>query len=256
MSTPPSRHALVTGASTGIGAAFARRLARDGYALTLVARDQARLDALATELGGAAVMTADLSDAVARRRVEERIASDPPLDLLVNNAGFGTVGAFADLDVEREDQEVQLNILALMRLTHAALPGMVRAGRGAVINLSSVAGFNAGPRNATYCATKAFVTSFTEALSEELRDTGVKVQALCPGFTRTEFQERAQIDVSSLPSAVWMTAEAVVDAALDGLARGQVVCVPGALNQAIVGVTSLIPRAAMRRIGNVLSKRF
>jgi uncharacterized protein len=175
---------------------------------------------------------------------------------VINNAGFGTVGAFASLDIEREEQEVQVNVLALMRLTRAALPAMVRAGRGGIINVSSIAGFNPGPRNATYCATKAFVTSFTESLSEELRGTGVTVQALCPGFTQTEFQARAQIDTSGVPSVAWMTAEAVVDESLAALAQGAVVCVPGFKNRALVMAMGVVPRSALRRLASVLTRSF
>jgi uncharacterized protein len=254
--TTTAPRALVTGASAGIGAAFARRLATRGYRLTLVARDRARLDALATELGGAEVLAADLGDPEARRLVEAHLANTPAYDLVINNAGFGTVGAFASLDIEREEQEVQVNVLALMRLTRAALPAMVRAGRGGIINVSSIAGFNPGPRNATYCATKAFVTSFTESLSEELRGTGVTVQALCPGFTQTEFQARAQIDTSGVPSVAWMTAEAVVDESLAALAQGAVVCVPGFKNRALVMAMGVVPRSALRRLASVLTRSF
>jgi len=207
--------ALVTGASSGIGAAFATRLARDRYDLTVVARSRPRLDELATRLRaqGAVVdvLVADLCHPAGVAATIAAIESEP-LDLLVNNAGFGTVGAYAELDAEREEAEVRLNVVALMRLTRAALPAMVARGAGAIVNVSSVAAFQPAPFNATYGATKAWVNSFTEAIAEELRDSGVRIQALCPGFTRTEFQSRAGIDVSSLPSFVWMSADAVVDA--------------------------------------------
>lgn len=248
--------ALVTGASAGIGAAFARRLAERGYHLTLVARDRVRLDALAAELGGAEVLAADLSDPAQRRVVETHLAGAPAYDLVVNNAGFGTKGLFAELDVEREEEEVQVNVIALLRLTRAALPAMLAARSGSIINVSSIAGFNPGPKNATYCATKAFVTSFTEALAEELRDTGVQVQALCPGFTRTEFQARAHIDASNVPAMAWMTAEAVVDEALAALPHDRVICIPGAHNRAMVAVVSTLPRTWVRRVAAALSRSF
>ena len=162
------------------------------------------------------------------------------------SAGLGAV--FADLDPEREDEEIRLNVVALTRLTRAALPGLIARGRGAIINVSSMAAFQPAPMNATYGATKAFVNSFTEALHEELRGSGVRVQALCPGFTRTEFQERAGIDTSGIPSFAWMAPEAVVDAALAALARGTVVCVPGIGNHLLTAAATALPRALVRRI--------
>jgi len=247
-----TRRAWITGPSAGIGAAFARRLARDGWDVVLVARDRERLTALADELHrghgiAADVIAADLTDPAARGAVERALDTDRALELLINNAGFGTVGAFASLDAEREEAEITLNVVALVRLTRAALPGLIGRGRGAVINVSSMAAFQPGPHNATYAATKAFVNSFTEALHEELRGTAVRAMALCPGFTRTEFQERAQMDVSAIPAAAWMSAEAVVDAALTGLRRGDVVCVPGTANWLVSGAVAALPRALVRR---------
>jgi short-subunit dehydrogenase len=201
------------------------------------------------------VRVADLTDPTAVRAIEEIIAGDPRLELLVNNAGFGTAGRFAELDPGKEEAEIRLNVVALVRLARAALPGMIARGRGAVINVSSMAGFQPAPYNATYAATKAFVTSFTEALHEELRGTGVRVQALCPGFTRTEFQVRAQIDTSSIPSFAWMSAEAVVDAALAGLRRGEVVCVPGLANRAVATLLGQLPRSVVRRVAGMTGKR-
>jgi hypothetical protein len=263
MSTAPratARHAWVTGASVGLGAAFARRLARDGYDLRLVARNRRQLEHLAAELHEAhgvraEAVPADLTDAAALREVERALAHDAHLELLVNNAGFGTNGAFAALDADREEDEIRLNVVALTRLTRAALPGLVRRGHGGVINVSSMAGLQPAPFNATYGATKAFVNSFTEALHEELRGTGVRVMALCPGFTRTEFQQRAGIDTSAVPAFAWMSAEEVVDAALAGFAGGQVVLVPGFGNWALSGVTAVLPRAVVRRALGAASKR-
>jgi short-subunit dehydrogenase len=251
--------ALVTGASSGIGAAFAARLARDGYDVTIVARTRARLEELATRLrahGGVVdVLVADLSDP---RGLEVVVAttSATTLDLLVNNAGFGTAGPFAELDPAREEEEVRLNVIALMRLTRAALPGMLARQAGAIVNVSSIGAFQPGAFNATYSATKAWVNSFTEAVAEELRGSGVRLLALCPGFTRTEFQERAGIDVSKLPSFLWMSAESVVEAALAGVRRGDVVCVPGAGNRVATSLTALVPRALLRRFSGVVGRRF
>lgn len=255
-----TRRAWVTGASAGIGEAFARRLARDHLDLALVARSRDRLSALAAELRQAAgvhcdVVPADLTAAPELDQVAELIAADPALELLVNNAGFGTAGSFAELDPAREEEEIRLNVTALVRLTRAALPGMVRRGRGGIINVSSMAAFQPCPLNATYGATKAFVNSFTEALHEELRGTGVYVQALCPGFTRTEFQDRAGIDVRGIPAFAWMTAEAVVDASLAARRRGELICVPGLGNRLLTTATAAMPRAAVRRVLGVTARR-
>jgi len=257
----PRRRALVTGASAGIGAAFAERLARDQYDLVLVARSRDRLEALAKRIRDergmeAEVLAADLTDPADLRRVEQAIAADARLELLVNNAGFGTFGAFAELDPEREESEIRLNVIALVRLARAALPVMLARGHGSIVNVSSLAGLQPCPHNATYGATKAFVNSFTEALHEELRGTGVKVQALCPGFTRTEFQDRAGIDTSAIPEFAWMDPEAVVEASLQGLRRGEVLCVPGAQNKAVAAVTTFLPRAVKRRVAGALARRF
>jgi short-subunit dehydrogenase len=257
---PKRQHALVTGASAGIGEAFARRLARDGYDLTLVARSRERLAKLAKELEKeheieVAVEAADLTVPEELRAIERRVGDDAALELLVNNAGFGTIGRFAALDVDREEEEIRLNVIALVRLTRAALPGMTRRKRGAIINVSSLAAFQPAPSNATYGATKAFVNSFTESLHEELRGTGVQVQALCPGFTRTEFQSRAGIDTSRIPSLAWMSAESVVDASLAGLQRGDVVCIPGFGNRVLANAVSAVPRPLVRRIMGIGASR-
>jgi len=246
------KRALITGASTGLGAAFAERLAQAGYDVVLVARDRPRLERLAEKLQSsddiqAEVLAADLTDPTELHKVE-RAAASGHVDLLVNNAGFGTYGRFSQLDIDREEEEVRLNVIALVRLTRAVLPPMIEAGQGGIINVSSMAGFQAGPFNATYCATKAYVTSFTESVSEELRGTGVRIQALCPGFTRTEFQQRAGIDVARVPSMAWMNAEEVVDASLAALANGDVICVPGLTNRVVSTLTAAIPRGIARRL--------
>jgi len=248
----PRATALVTGASSGIGRAFAERLGRDQHDLVLVARDGARLEALAKELSEvhgahAEVLAADLTDPAGLARVEARLRSDPP-DLLVNNAGFGTVGRFAELDLETEEGEIRLNVLALMRLTRVLLPTLLERGRGQIINISSLAGESAGPFMATYAGTKAFVTSFTESLAEEIRGTGVQVQAVLPGFTRTEFQARAGVKDSVVPKFAWLTAEDVVDASLAGLEKGQVICVPGVGYRALAAAQKFAPRGLMRRL--------
>jgi short-subunit dehydrogenase len=253
---------LVTGASSGIGMAFARRLAARGDDLVIVARSEGKLKELADEIQSGLrreveVLPADLTLGDDLARVERRLQDgDRPIDLLVNNAGFGTAGDFIELPVGKEDEEIRLNVLALMRLTHAALPGMVQRGHGGVINVSSVGGFQPGPRNATYSATKAFVTSFSEALHEELRGTGVKLLVLCPGFTRTEFQQRGGFDTEHIPKAAWQTPETVVDAALGALAKGRAMCVPGFGNKAMTSMTRLAPRGLVRRGSARVAERF
>ncbi len=240
--------ALVTGASSGIGAAFARRLARDGYDVLLVARRAERLAELAREIGtagGAAAepFPADLAREEDLARVEERIGREGRLSLLVNNAGFGTKGWFWEADAEGQGRMHRLHVLATLRLTRAALPGMVARGRGAVVQVSSVAAFGTSPGNTSYCATKAWMNRFAEGLSWELSAAGspVKVQALCPGFTISEFHERLGMDRSFMSRGWWMTAEEVVEASLRGLRRGRTVVVPGLRYRAAVLLMKLLP---------------
>jgi uncharacterized protein len=244
--------ALITGASSGIGAAFARKLACLGYDLVLVARRADRLEALAHELRQAnpiqvEVIPADLTDEDDILRLETRIAGMPNLALLVNNAGVGAEGRFYEADIGPQLDMIRLHVLASVRLARAALPGMVARGRGGIINVASVAGFMALPDNVTYCATKGYLITFSKALHLELAGTGVRVQALCPGFTHTEFHDDLQeFDKSRTPAILWMPAEAVVDASLRGLARGKVVCIPGFGNRLIaaIGSSPLVPLAA------------
>lgn len=240
--------ALITGASAGIGAVFARKLSQHGYGLILVARRHDRLEALARELGGAEVLQADLTHDDDLRRVEERIAAAPDLELLVNNAGFGIMGRFHEAEVAGQDQMHRLHVLATLRLTRAALGGMVARRKGAIINVSSVAAFAQGPGSVSYSATKAWMNSFTEGLDLELKSIGsrVKVQALCPGFTFSEFHDVAHMDRKTIPSWLWMKAEDVVDASLAGLARGQVFVVPGRFYKGLVAVLRWIPRWVQR----------
>jgi uncharacterized protein len=253
--------ALITGASSGIGAEFARTRAAIGDDLVIVARDERRLEELAESCEKehgieVEVLAADLSTGAGTSVVEARLESDdPPVDLLVNNAGFGTVGKFPDLPREREAQEIQLNVVALMRLCHAALPGMVGRGRGGVINVSSLGGYQPTPLNATYGGTKAFVTSFSHALHEELRGTGVNVMVLCPGFTRTEFQERAGVDSSAVPNFLWQSADTVVAAALRAYDNGRAVCIPGSLNRAGAAFSSALPGGVTRKLAGAIIGR-
>jgi short-subunit dehydrogenase len=253
----PWRRALVTGASSGIGAAMARRLAADGVDLVVVARDKARLDDLAAELPTEVeVLPADLADPAQLRTIEARLAdAAAPVDLAVNNAGFGTYGDFASLDVDGEEAEIAVNVVAVVRLTHAALGAMLPRRRGAVLNVSSVAGLQATPGNATYGASKAFVALFGEAVHEELAGTGVTLTTILPGFTRTEFQERAGIGGRNIPGPAWMSAEAVAAEALAAARAGRAWLVPGNLNKVMAGAATPVPRRLRRRIAARAARR-
>lgn len=224
--------ALVTGASSGIGLAFAERLAGDGYDLIVVARRGDRLQRLAERLHQThgtqvEVVVADLTQSADLRAVEQAIARDHGLELLVNNAGVIDPTPCAQLDANMAEAVIHLHVVALMRLTQAALPGMLARGRGAIINLASIGAFFAHPEpwQTTYCATKAYVVTFTQGLHEEVRGTGVRVQALCPGLVPTEIFARAGID-EGFSAPFVMTPEAVVDASLAGLQLGEVICMP------------------------------
>lgn len=251
--------AMVTGASSGIGEVYARRLAGRGADLVLVARRGDRLQALAEDLerGGvrAEVLVADLTDEAGLAQVVARlVAPEAPVDLLVNNAGFGTTGAFAQLPVERELAMIELNVSALVRLTHAAL-GVMEDGGGAIVNVSSLAAFQPLARSATYAATKAFVLSFTQSLADEVRGSSIHLQVLCPGLTRSEFHTVNDFDVSWLPDLVWQSAEQVVDVSLAALDRPRVVVVPGLVNRLAASASALAPNRLVRWVANATVRR-
>ncbi len=246
------RTALVTGATAGIGAAFARRLAADGYDLVLVARDRQRLATLAAELSdrhgtAAAVLPADLAADEGTRAVEERLRDDTaPVDLLVNNAGSSLNSPFVRSSPDDEEWLLRLNVRAVMRLTHAALEGMTARGHGAVINVSSVAGFGALMPGSTYSASKAWVTNFSESIAQSVRPYGVRMMALCPGYTRTEFHQRLGIDTSKTPDWMWLDADDVVRDALRDLGRDRVVSVPDWKYKTAVFALRHAPRGLIR----------
>ena len=242
--------ALVTGASSGIGEVFARRLSSMGCRLILVARRKERLDKLAAELRNAEVVAADLAIDSDLRKVEDRIAAESELEFLINNAGFGVQGSFPEASLDMQDRMHRLHVIAIERLTHAALRGMVERRRGNIINVSSVAGFFPMPFNVSYCATKAWITSFSEGLYVELQATHspVRVQALCPGFTYSEFHDVVKMDRSVIPSYMWMTAEEVVDASLRSLKRNKLIVIPGWRYKLLVGLSRWIPRSLLHAV--------
>lgn len=249
----PFTGALVTGASSGIGEAFARRLGRAGIPTTIVARRGERLDDLAAEYPSLRPLAVDLTTGEGMRAVEELVASERDVDLVVNNAGFGTSGPFLDADRNRLEREVSLNVTALTRISHAAVTAMSLRGRGYVLNVSSIASFQPGPHLAVYAATKAYVTSLSTALHEELRGSGVRVCVLCPGLTRTEFQSvsRQSGAPTEYPEFMWMTADAVARAGLRAVRNGRAVCTPGAVNKALVAITDVLPRAVVQRLSGM-----
>ncbi len=236
--------AVVTGASSGIGEVFARKLSARGYRLLLIARRRDRLDKLAAGLGDAEVLPADLTSDVDLTRVEVRLRSSPDLDLLVNSAGFGSLGRFWEADLAGQDAMHRVHVLAIVRLTHAALGGMVARRRGGVINVSSVAGFLQNPFNVSYCASKAWINSFTEGLYLELKSIGspVRVQALCPGFTYSEFHDVLGVDRGTIAKRWWMPAEFVVKESLAGLEKGSLFVIPGWRYRLLVNIERMMPR--------------
>lgn len=246
--------ALITGASAGIGRCFAEALAQRGYDLILVARSTDRIVALACELSGrhkisAEAWTADLASDTGREDVAARIVALPRLDLLINNAGFATTGKLQKIPLGPQLDMLRVHVLTPMRLCHAALPRMVEHGAGAIINVSSIAGFLFGPGNVNYSATKAYLTSFSLGLDTEVRNAGVRVQALCPGFTHTEIHTEMPHVKQQIPAWMWGKAEDVVEASLRQLARnGAVICVPGLLNKVMWRVLAMMPRGLRGRL--------
>jgi short-subunit dehydrogenase len=246
--------ALVTGATAGIGAEFARQLAARGDDLVLVARDVTRLEAAREELTAryavaVEVLPADLCTDEGTAAVAARLSDTAsPVDVLVNNAGFGMYKKFGEGEIADEERQLDLNVRAVLRLTHAALRQMTARDRGQIINVSSVAGFVPRGSNATYSASKAYVTMFSEALAVQLAGTNVNVTAVCPGFTHTEFHERAQADMSHVPDRMWLDASTVVAEGLADADAGKPISVPSRRYKTLTAASRLVPRPLLRRI--------
>ncbi|MBV2355744.1 SDR family oxidoreductase [Streptomyces sp. J2-1] len=251
--------ALITGSTAGIGAAFARRLAADGHDLVLVARDTGRLREQATELHDrhgveVEVLSADLAEDTGIETVTERLADRRrPVDLLVNNAGFGNKGRYLDVAMSDELRMLKVHCEAVLRLTSAAAEAMRERGRGGVVNVASVAAFV--PRG-TYGASKAWVVQFTQGAAKDLAGTGVRLMALCPGFVRTEFHERAGMGTDNIPGWMWLDADKLVAAALTDLARGRTVSVPDPRYKALMGVVKLTPRGLLGGVTSRTGRKF
>ncbi|MDX6277037.1 MAG: uncharacterized protein QOJ72_1165 [Nocardioidaceae bacterium] len=246
----PDRTAVVTGASSGIGAMIARELSRRGHHVTLVARSADKLEALATELVNADVIALDLADRAGRAALPERVAERGRIiDILVNNAGLSTLGAVSDSDPEAEINMIEVDVVAVADLCSRILPGMVQRGRGAVLNVASTAAFQPLPGQAGYGASKAFVLSYTQSLAGELRGTGVTATTLCPGPVHTGFGERAGFSdeeaEAALPAVMWVTAEDVAKSAVDGMAKGRLVVIPGRVNRVAAALSQVTPRSLL-----------
>jgi uncharacterized protein len=244
--------ALVTGASRGLGAVFAERLARDGFDLVLVARDRIGLEHTAAAVRGngmrADVLVADLADPAARATVEHRLAdASRPVDVLVNNAGVENGNGFIQADLRDLQAQIDTNITAVMSLTHAALPGMIARASGSVINVASFAGYLSSPGN-TYASTKAWVLAFTDTMAASLPGTGVSMIALCPGRMRT-----GKHDAPKTPSPLWLQPAAVVDQCLRDLARGRSLCTPGVVYRTVVGTLEM-PRRTLRGLARLAGR--
>jgi short-subunit dehydrogenase len=248
--------AFITGATSGIGAAFARRLARDGMSLALLARNGERLQRVAEDHRRAhgvdvEVLVADLASDEGITAAERRL--DAGVDLLVNNAGFGLDGRYLEVPVSDELAMLRVHCEAVLRLTSAAMPAMIQSGSGGVINVASVAAFFA---RGTYSASKAWVVSFSQSVREDVAGTGVRVMALCPGWVRTEFHERARMDMSGLPDFVWLDADKLVASAMRDYRRGVGLSVPGGLYKALLGLNRVIPRRLSSRVSARMGRRY
>ena len=250
--------ALITGATAGIGAAYAKLLAKEGFDLVLVARDLPRLKGVAKELSKlykikTETIKADLTKPAQLAKVEKRLANNSkPIEVLVNNAGFGIKESFIDTQIEKEQELLDVLVTAPLRLTHAVLPGMIKRNHGTIVNVSSVASWIAG---GTYSAAKSYLTVFTEYLHTELKGTNVNISALCPGFTRTEFHQRGKMRMSGLPNFMWLTVDQVVAQSWKYAKAGKVICIPGWQYLILSTVARIAPRPLVRKLGMGVRRR-
>jgi short-subunit dehydrogenase len=253
--------AVITGATAGIGREFCVQLAAEGHDLIVTARHATRLEELREELEGkyrvaVEVFPADLTIDTDVSLLAERLSRSPQLSLLVNNAGFGTRGDLANASPALQEAMLRLHVMAPMRLCQAALPGLLTRRSGAIVNVSSVASFLYSAGNVNYCATKAYLTVFSEGLAAELAGTGVRVQALCPGFTHTEFHQRMGADMGHLPAWMWLTARQVVHSSLRAVKRGwPVVCIPSLRYKLMVLLLRFTPRIVLRRLATMRQRQ-
>lgn len=250
--------ALITGATAGIGNAYAELLAKQGFDLVLVARDLPRLNQVAKRLSKTykikvETLKADLTKPAQLARVEKRVSNiSKPIEVLVNNAGFGIKQSFIDTQIKKEQELLDVLVTAPLRLTHAVLPGMIKRNNGTIVNVSSVASWIAG---GTYSAAKSYLTVFTEYLHTELKGTNVNISALCPGFTRTEFHQRGKMRMSGLPNFMWLTVDQVVAQSWKYAKAGKVICIPGWQYLILSTVARIAPRPLVRKLGMGVRRR-
>jgi short-subunit dehydrogenase len=250
--------ALITGATAGIGNAYAELLAKQGFDLVLVARDLPRLNQVAKRLSKTykikvETLKADLTKPTQLARVEKRVSNiSKPIEVLVNNAGFGIKESFIDTQIKKEQELLDVLVTAPLRLTHAVLPGMIKRNNGTIVNVSSVASWIAG---GTYSAAKSYLTVFTEYLHTELKGTNVNISALCPGFTRTEFHQRGKMRMNGLPNFMWLTVDQVVAQSWKYAKAGKVICIPGWQYLILSTVARIAPRPLVRKLGMGVRRR-
>jgi uncharacterized protein len=251
------KNAYITGSSSGIGKAFAKKLAKS-HNLVLIARNETKLQVIAASLSqttNVEIIVSDLSNSEGIEMVKHKLIEDPNFDLLINNAAYASMGRFGDQEIDKEVNQIQLNVLSVVHLSHAAIKNLTsRNATGGIINVASIVGLIPTPTSSIYGASKAFVKSFSESLYEEYYKDGIIIQALCPGFTRTNFQDNAGFNKEPIPDFVWMESEDVVNESIQSYEKKEAVCIPGVLNRSIATVLDIIPRELIRRITGVVVK--